>query len=82
MAEEIENGRIVIDEVFTPLPVLSASIIQVPMLSETNRVFVYVSKHGIREKTWLKFTDNSLISMQPPFFVMCNRRIELPAMEA
>ena len=82
MAEEIDNGKIVIDEPFVPVAVNSANIIQVPHLSETHRVIVFVSKHGEPEQTWLKFTDNSLISIKPPFFVMSNRKIELPAMDA
>lgn len=81
MAEEIGNGRIVIDETMSPVLVSSAALIQVPMLDETHRVIVYVSKHGIKDETWLAFTDNSLISITPPYFVMCNRKIILPAME-
>lgn len=78
--EDVANGRITITEAMTPLLIETATVVQVPARSETHRIIVYISKHGVKSETWLKFTDNTLISMVTPYYIMCNREIVLPAM--
>jgi len=82
MAENIAQGYIEIEQSYTPVLVESANLIQVPPMSETNRVRIFISKHGVVADTWIEFSDNTNISISPPYFIMCNRKIKLPAMEA
>lgn len=83
MAENIPNGYIEITDRNTPINIVEANIIQVPQTEATNRTIVYISKHGnpdLKENSWITFYDGDKIMLPPPYFIMCNKKIKLPAM--
>jgi len=83
VAEEIDNGRIVIskDEVRTPILVSTANFIQVPTFSTDPLERVYVSRHGDMTKTWVGFTQETNLYIEPPFYVHTKYPCTIPCME-
>jgi len=84
MAEDIDSGRITIDksEVKTAILVQTANLIQVPVFENDSLARILVSKHGDMSKTWVSFTQDTIISMDPPFYVSSRLPCIIPIMEA
>jgi len=71
MAEEIDNGRIIVskDEVKTPIIVETANFFQVPTFPDDAFARVYISSHGDMAKTWVGLTQETCMSLEPPFYI-------------
>jgi len=83
MAEEIENGRINIDQSETKTPVLVqvANFIQVPTFPDDAYARVFISKHGDMNQTWVGLTQETCMSIEPPFYVYTKLPCVIPCME-
>jgi len=71
MATEFDKGRIVVtkDEVKTPILVEQGNFIQVPTFPADALARVYVSRHGNMNYTWIGLTQETCMSIEPPFYV-------------
>jgi len=83
MAEEINNGRIVVSksETKTPILVEHANFIQVPTFPSDSYARVFVSKHGDMAKTWVGLTQETCMSIEPPFYINAKLPCIIPCME-
>jgi hypothetical protein len=83
MAEEAENGRIKIskNELNSAIEVTTFNFIQVPTFPKDSFARVYVSKHGDMNKTWVGLTQETCMSIEPPFYVYSKLPCIIPALE-
>ena len=84
MAEEVDNGRVRITkaELMTPIIVETFNTIQVPEFTRDSLARLFVSQHGDMSKTWFSLTQDTVFTLEPPFYVYAKLPCDIPALEA
>jgi hypothetical protein len=83
MAERLDDGLIEITKAEVNMPILveEANFIQCPVFKHDSFARLYISKHGDINKTWMSITMDTMITIEPPFYVKAKYPCKIPVMK-